>query len=381
MAMKFELSPEQKMIRDVMRDFALTELEPIAEEIDQESRHPEESVKKMAKAGIMGISVPVEYGGAGADSIGYVITVEEISRVCASTGIIVSVNNSLACFPILKFGTEEQKQKYVVPLAKGDKLGAFGLTEPNAGTDAASQTTIAEKDGDDYIINGSKIFITNGAVADTIVIFAMTDKPKGTRGISAFIIDKEMPGFSIGNIEDKLGIRGSKTAELVFTDLRVSKDNLLGDEGRGFKVAMTTLDGGRIGVSAQALGIAQGCIDKSVQYSKEREQFGRPIAKFQAIQWMLADMETRTQAARYLVYSAAYAKDTQKTYSKEAAMAKLYASETAMWAATKAVQIHGGYGYTKDYPVERYFRDAKITEIYEGTSEVQRMVISGDLLK
>ncbi len=381
MAMKFELSPEQKMIRTVMREFAVNELEPIAEEIDRECRHPEESVTKMAKAGIMGISVPVEYGGAGADGIGYVIAIEEISRVCASTGIIVSVNNSLACFPILKFGTEEQKQKYLVPLAKGDKLGAFGMTEPNAGTDVGLYQTTAEKDGDEYILNGTKVFITNGSVANTIVVFGMTDRTKKHRGQSAFIVPTDTPGFSVGTVEDKLGIRGSMTAELVFEDLHVPKENLLGEEGMGFKIAMSTLDCGRIGVSAQALGIAQGCIDKSVQYSKEREQFGRPIAKFQAIQWMLADMETRTQAARYLVYSAAYAKDTQKKYSKEAAMAKLYASETAMWAATKAIQIHGGYGYTKDYPVERYFRDAKITEIYEGTSEVQRMVISGDLLK
>lgn len=379
--MDFKLTPEQEMIRDVVRDFALREVEPLAEELDREARHPVETVEKMAEAGIMGISVPKEYGGAGADGISYAIAVEEISRVCASTGIVVSVNNSLACFPILKFGTEEQKQKYVAPMAKGEKLGAFGLTEPNAGTDAAQQCTVAVKQEDGYLINGSKCFITNGGVADTMVIFALTDPSKGTRGISAFIIEKTMEGFSVGTKEDKLGIRGSQTTELIFQDMLVPHENLLGAEGRGFGIAMQTLDGGRIGVAAQALGIAQGALDKATQYAKEREQFGKPIGKFQAIQWKLADMETRINAARMLVYKAAYAKDTQKRYSVEAAMAKLYAAETAMWVTTEAIQVHGGYGYTKDYPVERYFRDAKITEIYEGTSEVQRMVISGALLQ
>jgi len=376
----FKLTAEQEMIRDVARVFAQNEIEPLAEEIDRNTRHPVETVKKMADMGIMGMTVPVEYGGAGADTISYAMTIEEIARVCASTAIIVSVNNSLACFPILKYGTEEQKKKFLIPLAKGEKLGAFGLTEPNAGTDAAGQTTVAVKDGDEYIINGQKCFITNGGLADTMIVFALTDPSKGTRGISAFIVDKETPGFSTGTIEDKLGIRGSQQAELVFTDMRIPQENLLGQEGRGFGIAMTTLDGGRIGVSAQALGIAQGALDKAAQYAKEREQFGKPIGKFQAIQWKLADMETQINAARMLVYKAAYAKDTQKRYSVEAAMAKLFASETAMKVTTEAIQIHGGYGYTKDYPVERYFRDAKITEIYEGTSEVQRMVISGNLL-
>lgn len=377
--LRFELTEEQEMIRKTVREFALNEIEPLAEEIDKESRHPHETVEKMAKAGIMGISVPKEYGGAGADTIGYAIAVEEIARVCASTAIIVSVNNSLACYPILKFGTEEQKEKYLKPLATGEKLGAFGLTEPNAGTDAGGVRTVAAKVDGGWKINGTKIFITNGAVADTLVIFGLTDPGKGARGMSGFIIEKGFDGFSIGTIEDKLGIRGSEQAELVFQDMFVPDENMLGREGKGFGSAMATLDCGRVGVAAQALGIAQGALDKAVQYAKEREQFGRPIGKFQAIQWMCADMETRIQAARHLVYGAAYAKDHQKRYSKEAAMAKLYASETAMWVTTKAIQVHGGYGYTKDYPVERYFRDAKITEIYEGTSEVQRMVISGSL--
>jgi len=373
------LTDEQEMIRSAVRDFAISEIDPIAKDIDVECRHPFETVEKLAEMGIMGMFVPEEYGGSGADTISYAIAVEEIARVCASTAIIVSVNNSLACYPILKFGSEEQKKRYLIPLASGKKLGAFGLTEPSAGTDAGSQRSVAERDGDNYIINGSKVFITNGPVADTLVIFAMTDRSKGMKGISAFIIEKEMPGFGIGTIEDKLGIRGSQQAELVFQDMKVPAENILGGEGRGFGIAMATLDCGRIGVAAQALGIAQGAVDKSVQYANERIQFGRPIGKFQAISFMLADMETRVQAARHLVYAAAFAKDNHKRYSKEAAMAKLYASETAMEITTKAIQIHGGYGYTKDYPVERYFRDAKITEIYEGTSEVQRMVIARSL--
>jgi len=377
--MDFRLNDEQEMIRSAVRELAVNDIEPIAKEIDAECRHPVETIKKLAEMGIMGMMVPEEYGGSGSDTISYAIAVEEISRVCGSTGIIVSVNNSLACYPIEKFGTDEQKKKFLTPLASGVKLGAFGLTEPSAGTDAGSQRTVARKEDGHYIINGSKIFITNGPVADILVIFAMTDKSQGMRGITAFIIEKGMPGFSIGTKEDKLGIRGSQTGELVFQDLRVPEENRLWDEGRGFSIAMQTLDCGRIGVAAQALGIAQGALDRSVQYAKERVQFGKPIGKFQAISFMLADMETRVQAARYLVYSAAFAKDHQKKYSKEAAMAKLYAAETAMEITTKAIQIHGGYGYTKDYPVERYFRDAKITEIYEGTSEVQRMVISRSL--
>jgi butyryl-CoA dehydrogenase len=379
--MDFALSREQEMVRKMVREFAENELRPIAAEIDKTCEYPEKTVKKMGELGLMGMTVPKEFGGGGLDSVSYAIGVEEISRVCASHGVIMSVNNSLACFPLDKFGTEEQKNKFLMPLANGKKLGAFGLTEPGAGTDAASQQTTAVLEGDEYIINGSKIFITNGAVADTIIIFAMTDKSKGTRGISTFIIERGTPGFSIGTIEDKMGIRGSNQAELVFENLRIPKGNLLGDEGKGFKIAMLTLDGGRIGIASQALGIAQAALDESLKYAKEREQFGRPIGKFQAIQWMVADMATEIQAARFLVYKAAFAKDYFKRYSVEAAMAKLYASDVAVKATRNAIQIHGGYGFIKDYPLERLYRDAKITEIYEGTSEVQRMVIAGDKLK
>ena len=379
--MDFALTKEQEMVRKMVRDFAEAELRPIAAEIDKTCEYPKETVQKMGKLGLMGMTVPKEYGGGGLDSVSYAIGVEEISRVCASHGVIMSVNNSLACFPIETFGTEEQKKKYLTPLANGQKLGAFGLTEPSAGTDAASQQTVAKKTDDGYIVNGSKIFITNGAVADTIVIFAMTDKTKGTRGISAFIVDTKTKGFSIGTVEDKMGIRGSVQAELVFEDMLLPKENLLGDEGRGFRIAMLTLDGGRIGIASQALGIAQAALDESVKYAKEREQFKKPIGKFQAIQWMIADMATEIQAARFLVYKAAFTKDTEKRYSAEAAMAKLYASDTAVKSTRNAIQIHGGYGFIKDYPLERLYRDAKITEIYEGTSEVQRMVIAGDKLK
>jgi butyryl-CoA dehydrogenase len=379
--MDFALTKEQEMVRKMVRDFAEAELRPIAAEIDKTCEYPKETVKKMGKLGLMGMTVPKEYGGGGLDSVSYAIGVEEISRVCASHGVVMSVNNSLACFPIEKFGTEDQKKKYLTPLANGEKLGAFGLTEPSAGTDAASQQTVAQKTDEGYKINGSKIFITNGAVADTIVIFAMTDKSKGTRGISAFIVDTKTPGFSIGTVEDKMGIRGSVQAELVFQDLMLPPENLLGDEGKGFKIAMLTLDGGRIGIASQALGIAQAALDESLKYAKEREQFKKPIGKFQAIQWMIADMATEITAARFLVYKAAFTKDTAKRYSAEAAMAKLYASDTAVKATRNAIQIHGGYGFIKDYPLERLYRDAKITEIYEGTSEVQRMVIAGEKLR
>jgi butyryl-CoA dehydrogenase len=379
--MDFALTAEQEMVRKMVREFAESELRPIAADIDREGKYPEETVKKMGKLGLMGMTVPKEYGGGGLDSVSYAIGVEEISRACSSHGVIMSVNNSLACFPIEKFGTEEQKKEYLTPLASGEKLGCFGLTEPSAGTDAASQQTTAVLDGDEYVINGSKIFITNGAVADTIVFFAMTDKSKGTRGISCFVIDKNTPGFSIGTIEEKMGIRASVQAELVFENIRLPKNNLLGEVGRGFKIAMLTLDGGRIGIASQALGIAQAALDESLKYAKEREQFGRPIGKFQAIQWMIADMATEIQAARFLVYKAAWTKDNAKRYSAEAAMAKLYASDTAVKATRSAIQVHGGYGFINDYPLERLYRDAKITEIYEGTSEVQRMVIAGDKLK
>jgi butyryl-CoA dehydrogenase len=379
--MDFSLTKEQEMIRKMVREFAEKEVAPIAAEIDETCEFPAETIKKMGKLGLMGMIVPKEWGGGGMDPVSYVIAVEEISRACASTGVAMSVNNSLVCDSILKFGTEAQKQKYLIPLAKGEKLGSFALTEPSAGTDAAAQQTTAVKDKDDYIINGSKIFITNGSKSDVVILFVMTDKSKGTRGISAFIVDSNTKGFSIGTIEDKMGIRGSIQAELVFEDMRIPSENLLGKEGAGFKIAMVSLDSGRIGIAAQALGIAQAALDESIKFAKEREQFGRPIAKFQAIQWMIANMATEIDAARLLVYRAAFVKGQGMRFSQEAAMAKLYASDVAVRVTRDAVQIHGGYGYTKDYTVERLYRDAKITEIYEGTSEVQKMVISGALLR
>ncbi|NLV89123.1 MAG: acyl-CoA dehydrogenase [Tissierellia bacterium] len=379
--MNFNLSKEQLMVRSIMREFTENEVKPIAAEIDKTERFPRETVEKMAKYNMMGIPFPAEYGGAGGDDLAYAIAVEELSKSCATTGVILSAHTSLGCWPIYKYGTEEQKQKYLVPLAKGEYLGAFGLTEPNAGTDAASQQTTAVLDGDNYILNGTKIFITNGGEADVYIIFAMTDKSKGTRGISAFIVEKDFPGFSIGKIEEKMGIRASSTAELIFQNCIVPKENLLGNEGEGFKIAMSTLDGGRIGIAAQALGIAAGALEETIKYVKERQQFGRPLSKFQGLQWMIADMATEIDAARLLVYRAAFNKSNGLPYGKEAAMAKLYASECAMNVTTKCVQLFGGYGYTKDYPMERMMRDAKITEIYEGTSQVQQMVIAAALLK
>ena len=379
--MDFVLSKEQEMARGLFRQFAETEAKPLAQEIDETERFPIETVKKMQKYGFMGIPFAKEFGGQGCDSLTYAICVEELSRVCGTTGVIVSAHTSLGAEPINKFGTPEQKEKYLIPLAKGEKLGAFGLTEPGAGTDAAGQQTKAVLEGNHYVLNGSKIFITSGGQADIYIIFAMTDKSKGTKGISAFIVEKDFPGFSIGTKEKKMGIRGSSTTELIFENCIVPKENLLGQEGKGFGIAMTTLDGGRIGIAAQALGLAQGAFDETVAYVKERKQFGRSIAKFQNTQFQLADMKTKIEAARLLVYNAAKAKDTKKRFSVEAAMAKLYAAEVAMEVTTKCVQLHGGYGYTREYPVERMMRDAKITEIYEGTSEVQRMVISGDLLR
>ena len=378
--MDFTLSKEHEMARTLFREFAETEVKPLAQEVDETEVFPSETVAKMQKLGFLGIPMPKEYGGQGCDTLTYAICVEELSRVCGTTGVIVSAHTSLGAGPIEKFGTPEQKEKYLRPLISGEKLGAFGLTEPNAGTDASVQQTKAVLDGDEYVLNGSKIFITNGKEADTYVIFAMTDKSKGTKGISAFIVEKGTPGFTFGTKEKKMGIRGSSTYELIFTDCRIPKENLLGQEGRGFGIAMQTLDGGRIGIACQALGLAQGALDATIEFVKERKQFGRPIAKFQNTQFQIADMATQVEAARMLVYKAAIAKDTQKRFSVEAAMAKLYAAEVAMDVTTKAVQLHGGYGYTREYDVERMMRDAKITEIYEGTSEVQRMVISGSLL-
>lgn len=377
--MDFTLSKEHSMLRDLFRQFAETEVKPLAHEVDEEERFPRETVVKMAKAGFLGIPFKKELGGQGCDSLAYAMCVEEMSRVCGTTGVIVSAHTSLGAAPINNFGTDEQKEKFLIPMAKGEKLGAFGLTEPNAGTDAAGQQTKAVLDGDNYILNGSKIFITNGKEADTYIIFAMTDKSKGTRGISAFIVEKGTEGFTFGTKEKKMGIRGSATYELIFKDCVIPKGNLLGKEGDGFKIAMHTLDGGRVGIASQALGLAQGAFDETVKYVKERKQFGKSIMKFQNTQFQLADMKTKIEAARFLVYNAAIAEDTKKKFSVEAAMAKLYAAEVAMEVTTKCVQLHGGYGYTRDYPVERMMRDAKITEIYEGTSEVQRMVISGSL--
>lgn len=378
--MDFTLSKEHEMARTLFRDFAQKEVKPLAQEVDETEEFPRETVTKMQKLGFMGIPIPKEYGGQGCDTLTYVMCVEELSKVCGTTGVIVSAHTSLGSDPIKRFGTPEQKEKYLKPLASGEKLGAFALTEPGAGTDAAGQQTKAVLDGDHYVLNGSKIFITNGKEADVYIVFAMTDKSKGTKGISAFIVEKGFPGFSFGTKEKKMGIRGSSTYELIFTDCIVPKENLLGDEGKGFGIAMQTLDGGRIGIAAQALGIAEGALESTIAYVKERKQFGRPLAKFQNTQFQIADMATKVEAAKQLVYRAAIAKDTQKRFSVEAAMAKLYAAEVAMEVTTKAVQLHGGYGYTREYDVERMMRDAKITEIYEGTSEVQRMVISGSLL-
>nr|WP_296438755.1 acyl-CoA dehydrogenase [uncultured Acetatifactor sp.] len=383
--MDFTLRKEHEMARTLFREFAEKEVKPLAQEVDETEEFPRETARKMAKNGFLGIPVPKEYGGQGCDPLTYVMCVEELSKVCGTTGVIVSAHTSLCCDPIMTFGTEEQKQKYLVPLAKGEKLGAFGLTEPGAGTDAQGQQTKAVADGDDYIINGSKIFITNGKEADVYVIFAVTGtiekRGRKIKEITSFIVEKGTPGFTFGTKEKKMGIRGSSTYELIFTDCRVPKENMLGKLGQGFKIAMHTLDGGRIGIAAQALGIAEGALERTIAYTKERKQFGKPIAALQNTQFQLADMATKVQAAQLLVYKAAMAKATQKEYGFEAAQAKLYAAEVAMEVTTKAVQLHGGYGYTREYDVERMMRDAKITEIYEGTSEVQRMVISAALLK
>lgn len=379
--MDFSLTKREQLFLQMIREFAENEVKPLAAEIDEQERFPVETVEKMAKTGIMGIPVPVEYGGQGGTNQMYVMAVEEISRACATTGVILSAHTSLCMNPILEYGTDEQKKKYLPKLASGEWIGAFGLTEPNAGTDAAMQQTTAVPDGDQWVINGSKIFITNAGYADVYVVMAMTNKELGTRGITAFIIEKNTPGFTFGKKEKKMGIRGSATAELIFENCRIPKENQLGELGRGFNLAMNTLNGGRIGIAAQALGIAQGAMDETVKYTKERKQFRKPISAFQNTQFVMADLETKVQAARWLVYNAAYCKDAKKPYAVEAAMAKLFAAETAMEVTTKAVQFHGGYGYTREYPVERMMRDAKITEIYEGTSEVQRMVISAKLFK
>lgn len=383
--MDFALSKKHEMARTLFRDFAEAEVKPLAQEVDENEQFPMETVKKMAKAGFMGIPVPKEYGGQGCDVLTYAMCVEELAKVCGTTAVIVSAHTSLCIDPILTYGTEEQKQKYVPDLAAGRKIGAFGLTEPGAGTDAQGQQTKAVLDGDEWVLNGSKCFITNGSYADVYIIIAVTGtiekRGRKQKEISAFIVEKGTPGFSFGTKEKKMGIRGSATYELIFQDCRIPKENLLGQKGKGFGIAMHTLDGGRIGIAAQALGLGEGALEATIAYVKERKQFGRTIAQFQNTQFQLADMATRMQAAQLMVYRAAKAKDTQKSYGFEAAQAKLYAAEAAMDVTTKAVQLHGGYGYIREYDVERMMRDAKITEIYEGTSEVQRMVISGALLK
>jgi alkylation response protein AidB-like acyl-CoA dehydrogenase len=381
--MYFQLTEEQKLIRETVRSFAENELAPSAAERDENECFDRELMfDKVAELGLTGIVFPEEYGGAGADYVSYAIAVEELSRVCASTGVTLSAHLSLGANPIWLFGTEEQKQKFLKPLAEGTKLGAFALTESTAGSDAGGTRTTAVLDGDEWILNGSKIFTTNGGDAETYIVFARTDKEaQKHHGISAFIVEKDTPGFTFGKKEKKMGIRSSPTCELVYENCRIPKNQLLGEEGAGFKVAMKTLDGGRIGIAAQALGIAQGAYEEALNYARERKQFDQPIASFQAIQFILADMATRIEASRLLVYQSAWRASAGVSYGKESAMAKLYASETAMWVTTKAVQVFGGYGYTRDFPVERMMRDAKITEIYEGTSEIQRIVIGTTIVR
>jgi butyryl-CoA dehydrogenase len=376
-----ELTPEQAMIRDTARDLAQKEILPKAAQIDQEHRFPKEIIARMAELGLMGVAVPEEWGGAGMDTVSYALAVEEISRACASTGVIMSVNNSLVCDPLLRYGSDDQKKAWLVPLAGGKKLGCFALSEPEAGSDAASQKTTARRDGDRWILNGTKNFITNGPVADLVVLFAMTDASKGHHGISAFLVPTDTPGLTLGRPDDKLGIRGAPSSQIFLTDCSLPADALLGGVGDGFKVAMSTLDGGRIGIAAQAVGIARAAFEDATHYALERKTFGQPIASHQAIQFKLADMCTEIDAARLLVWRAAVKKDGGGRYTTESSMAKVFASEVANRAAKEAVQIFGGYGYLTDFPVERHFRDAKITEIYEGTSEIQRLVIASNLLK
>ncbi|HEU5139186.1 MAG TPA: acyl-CoA dehydrogenase [Bacillales bacterium] len=378
--MDFQLSEEHEMLRKMVRDFAKNEVEPTAAERDEEERFDRDLYTKMGELGLAGIPWPEEYGGIGSDFLSYVIAVEELSRVCASTGVTLSAHTSLASWPIFKFGSEDQKQQFLRPLATGEKLGAYGLTEPGSGSDAGGMKTTAVKDGDSYVVNGSKIFTTNGGEAEIYVVFAVTDPEAKHKGTSAFIVEKDTPGFTFGKKEKKLGIRSSPTLELIFEDCRIPKENLLGEEGEGFKIAMMTLDGGRNGIAAQAVGIAQGALDKATDYARERVQFGKPIGKQQAIGFKLADMATNVEAARLLTYQAAWRESKGLPYGKASAMSKLFAGDIAMEVTTEAVQVFGGYGYTKDYPVERYMRDAKITQIYEGTNEIQRLVISRMLL-
>ena len=380
--MNFELTEEQKMIQDMARKFAEREIKPVAAELDRTHKHPEEIVKRMGELGLLGITIPPEYGGAGMDYVSYVLAMIEISKACASCGVIMSVCNSLYNFPVYTYGTEEQKQKYLKPVASGQALGCYALTEAGAGSDPARMRTTAVLDGNEWVINGEKKFITNGNVARYCVLAAVTDKSKGYKGISSFIVDLEnTKGFRIGRLEEKLGINASGTAELIFEDARIPKENLLGKEGEGFKQMLTTLDSGRIGIAAQAIGIGRAALEEALEYSKTREQFGQPISSFQAIQWKLADMATQLDAAELLTLRAAWLEQEGKRYESEAAMAKLFASDTAMWAAVEGVQILGGYGYCKEYPMERHMRDAKITQIYEGTNEIMRLIIARNLLR
>lgn len=379
--MDFLFTEEHKALREMVRDFARNEIAPLALKMDEDGDYPKELIGKMAQLGLMGITMPVEYGGAGMDPLCQVIAMEEISRASASISVVMAVNNGLVCEPIYHYGTEEQKRRYLVKLAKGEMLGCYGLTEPGSGSDALALSTSVKKVSDGYIINGSKTFISNGFHSDIAIIFATFDKALGYKGITAFLVEKGRKGFLVGKKEKKMGLLGSDTAELIFDNCHIPAEDLLGNDGEGYKIALTTLDGGRIGIAAQSIGIAQACLDESIKYSKQRVAFGRHISEFQAIQWMIADMATEIEAARWLTYRAASMRGKGQEYAKEASMAKLYASEMVNRAAYKAVQIHGGYGYIKDYPVERYYRDARVTTLYEGTSEIQRLVIARELLK
>jgi len=378
--MDFELTEEQRMFQETARQFADKEIAPIAAKVDELGRFPHETVQKLGELGFMGIAVPQEYGGAGADTVCYVVALEEISRACASHGVIMSVNNSLYCGPLARFGTEEQKRRFLVPVASGRAVGCFCLSEPNAGSDAANQETTARREGDCYVLNGTKNFITNGNEAEYAIVFATTNRELKHKGICALVVERGTPGFTVAHLEKKLGIRGSSCAQITLENCRVPAANLLGKEGEGFKIALSTLDGGRIGIAAQAVGIARAALEASLEYAKQRVQFGKPIAANQAIQFMLADMATEIDAARLLTLNAALLKDQGVRHTRESAMAKLYASEVAMRCGVKGVQIFGGYGYMMDYPAQRFMRDAKITQIYEGTSEVQRIVIANALL-
>jgi butyryl-CoA dehydrogenase len=378
---QFQLSEQQRMIREAAADFAVRKIAPVAAELDREKRFPADIVRQMAELGFMGMNVAEEYGGAGLDTLCYIVAMEEISKACASCGVIMSVNNSLVCWPLDTYGSKEQKKRFLTPLARGEKLGAYCLSEPGAGTDAANQQTAARRDGDEWVLNGMKNFITNGAHANLLIVFAQTEPEKRHKGICAFIVETDREGFSVVRTEEKMGIRASDTAQLAFDNVRIPADHLLGEVGQGFKIAMSTLDGGRIGIAAQALGISQAAYEAARAYALEREQFGRAIATFQAIQWKIAEMALRIDAARLLTYRAAWAKDQGGRYSEEAAMAKLFASEVSHFVTNEAVQVFGGNGYSKEYPVERHYRDAKITEIYEGTSEAQRMVIAAHEFK